>query len=86
MAKYTLVGVDGNAFAIMGYTARALKKEGLGKLVDGMMKEATSGNYYELIETCDKYVTMANTAAGYDPNECDNEDDDEEEDDEDDCY
>ena len=28
MEKYTLVGVDGNAFAIMGYTANALKREG----------------------------------------------------------
>lgn len=81
MAKYNLVGQDGNAFALMGYTARALRAEGLGELVDGMRKEATSGDYWNLVAVCDKYVEMANTAAGYDPNECDYEDEDEEDDD-----
>lgn len=26
--KYTLIGVDGNAYAIMGYVVKAMKKEG----------------------------------------------------------
>ena len=38
--KYDLVGVDGNAFAVMGYTARALSREGLSGLVSQMRKEA----------------------------------------------
>lgn len=62
--KYSLVGVDGNAYAIMGYTARALKREGLRDLVDTMYKEATAGNYYHLIAVCDSYVAKANEAAG----------------------
>lgn len=56
MAKYSLVGQDGNAYALMGYTARALKREGL-------RDKATSGDYYNLIAVCDDYVGMANEAA-----------------------
>lgn len=63
MAKYTLIGVDGNAFSIMGYTARALKREKLGNLVDEMYEKATAGNYYELIAVCDSYIAKANEAA-----------------------
>lgn len=63
MPKYNLVGVDGNAFSIMGYTARALKNEGLYNLVDGMHNEAMSGDYWHLIGVCSKYVDMANNKA-----------------------
>ena len=61
--KYTLVGVNGNAFSIMGYTAKALKREGLGNLVDEMQEKATSGSYYNLIAVCDSYVEKANQKA-----------------------
>ena len=57
---YTLVGVDGNAFAIMGYTARALKQTGHGDLVSKMHEEATAGDYDNLIRVCMKYVDIAN--------------------------
>ena len=60
MEKYTLVGVDGNAFAVMGYTARALKRSGHRELVDKMHEEATSGDYDNLIVVCMKYVDIAN--------------------------
>lgn len=73
MAKYCLVGQDGNAFALMGYTARALRNEGLGDLVKQMQKEATSGDYYHLIAVCDSYLDKANDAAG-DTEDCDEED------------
>lgn len=63
MGKYNLVGVDGNAFSLMGYTARALKNEGLGNLSSEMQKRATSGDYYNLIAVCDEYVQMANKKA-----------------------
>ena len=66
MPKYSLIGQDGNAFALMGYTANALKKEGLGDLVSQMQKEATSGDYYHLIAVCDSYLDKANDAAGED--------------------
>ena len=77
MAKYDLVGQDGNAYALMGYTARALKNEGLGELVSEMQKKATSGDYYHLIAVCDEYIETANQKAeenGY----IDDEEEDEE--------
>lgn len=63
MAKYNLVGVDGNAFSIMGYTANALKKEGLKDKVGEMHEKATAGDYYNLIAVCDDYINMANEEA-----------------------
>ena len=60
MAKYTLVGVDGNAYAIMGYTSNALKRTGHKGLVDKMYEEATAGDYNNLICVCDKYIDIAN--------------------------
>lgn len=71
--KYSLVGVDGNAFAIMGYTANALKREGLRDLIEEMREEAMSSDYYHLIATCDSYIDRANEAAyenGYEDEEC----------------
>lgn len=61
--KYDLVGVDGNAYAIMGFTARALKNEGLRDKVDEMMSRAMSGDYDNLIRVCMEYVDMANERA-----------------------
>lgn len=57
---YSLVGVDGNAFSIMGYTANALRRTGHRDLVDKMHEEATSGDYYNLIAVCDKYIDICN--------------------------
>lgn len=67
MAKYDLVGQDGNAFALMGYTARALKNEGLQDKVEEMQSRAMAGDYYNLyynlIAVCDDYLQMANRKA-----------------------
>lgn len=59
---YSLVGVDGNAFAVMGYTARALSREGLRDMVPQMRTEAIAGDYNDLIITCMKYLDIANKA------------------------
>lgn len=69
MKAFTLIGVDGNAFSIMGYTAGALRKAGLKDKVDEMFDSATSGDYYNLIAVCDRYVSMANEALGLDEND-----------------
>lgn len=61
--KYDLVGVDGNAFSVMGYVANALKREGLRDKVDEMRKKAMSGDYNHLLVTCMDYLDMANKAA-----------------------
>lgn len=63
MPKYTLIEVNGNAFAVMGYTARALKNKGLHAEVQPMLDEAKAGNYTLLVATCDRYVQMANEEA-----------------------
>lgn len=63
MSKYSLVGVDGNAFAIMGHTQKALEREGLKDLVQQMIKEAASSDYNHLICVCCEYVEKANEAA-----------------------
>lgn len=78
--KFGLVGVNGNAYSIMGYTARALKIAGLGDLVPEMQEKAMSGDYNNLIATCDGYVEKANDALGF------GDDDEDEEDDDDDNY
>lgn len=62
MDYYTLVGVDGNAFSVMGYTAKALKNEGLGHLVDEMREKAMSGDYNNLLCVCMDYLEKANKA------------------------
>ena len=76
MGKYNLVGQDGNAFALMGYTARALKSEGLNNLVDEMRSRAMSGDYYNLIRVCDEYIGIANLHAEVSDDEDDGEEDD----------
>lgn len=63
MEKYTLVGVDGNAYCVMGYTARALKREGLRDLVGEMHERATSGDYNNLLCVCMEYIDKANEKA-----------------------
>jgi len=59
---YTLVGVDGNAFPVMGYTAKALKEQGLHDKVDEMHTKATEGDYNHLLCVCMEYIDMANEA------------------------
>lgn len=61
--KYDLVGVDGNAIVVMGYTARALRREGLSDLVPQMRKEATAEDYNNLLCVCMGYLDKANEAA-----------------------
>ena len=49
----TLVGVDGNAFAIMGYTQGRLRRAGWPREdIDVVMKISQSGDYHKVIRTC----------------------------------
>jgi hypothetical protein len=57
--KVKLTGTDGNAFAVMGKVGRALKQAGVAVAeVDLFYKEATSGDYYNLLATCGKWVEI----------------------------
>ena len=62
---YSLVGVDGNAYALMGYTMQAMKENGFSKEeVDKMLGDAKSGDYYHLIAVCDMWIDQVNKRAG----------------------
>lgn len=55
-----LVGSDGNAFAVLGMVSRALKQAGWNRnQVDAFQKEATSGDYNNLLFVCMKYTAVA---------------------------
>jgi hypothetical protein len=57
--KVKLVGGDGNAFAILGVVRKALRKAGwTQEQLEAFYKEATSGNYDRLLQTCMKYADV----------------------------
>ena len=64
MRAFSLVGVDGNAYSVMGYTAHALRRANLKDKENEMFKRATSGDYDNLICVCCEYIDMANDALG----------------------
>lgn len=43
----------------MGRVSQALKKGGKSDLIDAFTKEATSGDYNNVINTCCKYVEVS---------------------------
>ena len=50
MSKYSLVGIDGNAFAIMSYVSKAMKAEGQDKeQIDAYFNNARYGTYEHLL-------------------------------------
>lgn len=50
MAKYNLVGIDSNAYSIMGYVRDAMKDEGKSKSeIASYIENATSGDYNNLL-------------------------------------
>jgi hypothetical protein len=74
MGRFSLIGVDGNAFCVMGYTARAMRRSGFTQdEIDKMYEEAESGDYNNLLCVCNDYVEKCNEKMGY------TEDDEEEE-------
>lgn len=64
MSKYPNITVkltesDGNAFAILGKVIRAMKIGGVNKEeIQIFNKEATSGNYNKLLQTCMAWVNI----------------------------
>ena len=54
--KCRLVGEDGNAFAIMGRVAKALRQAGQGHLVKEYQNKAMSGDYSNLLRVSLEYV------------------------------
>ena len=58
--KYSLVGVNGNAFSIMGYVRNALKKEGLKDKIKEYTQKAIAKEYNHLIAVSLEYIELAN--------------------------
>lgn len=57
--KVQLVGLDGNAFAIIARVYQALKAGGVAKIQrDEFSHEAMTGDYDHLLQTCMKWVTV----------------------------
>lgn len=58
--RVKLVGKDGNAFMILGLCSRVLKTAGVEKaVVDAFQKEATSGDYGNVLRTAMKYCDVS---------------------------
>ena len=49
--KYTLVGVDGNAYAVMGYVKRCMREVGMSpEQRTAYIEDATSDDYHHLLQ------------------------------------
>jgi hypothetical protein len=64
MAKYNidvdLIGYDGNAFSIMGAVTKAMRRAGVSREEqDEYFKEATAGDYNQLLATTMKWVNVS---------------------------
>lgn len=65
MGKYCLVGVDGNAIAVMGYVSLAMQETGFTKdEINSYRKEAMSSDYDHLLAVSDEMVDKCNEIAG----------------------
>jgi hypothetical protein len=55
----TLSGNDGNAFAVIGMTRKAMKDAGCSSPhIEKFVKEATSGDYDHLLQTVMRYCEV----------------------------
>jgi len=62
--KYSLVGVNGNAFSVMGYVRKAMRKEGFDKKeIQKYTKKAMSGDYNKLLTTSMEILDKVNKKA-----------------------
>lgn len=64
MEKYNLVGIDGNAFSVMGYVMNAMKSEGKTREeINKYREDAMSDDYNHLlsvsVEMIDKLSQIA---------------------------
>ena len=55
--RLNLVGLDGNAFALLGAFSRAAREQGWdGAAVKAVLDEASAGDYDHLLQTLIKYT------------------------------
>lgn len=53
-----LIGEDGNAYAILGKVSKALRRAGYKQEAEDYLKEATSGDYDNLLKVTMDYVEV----------------------------
>ena len=59
--KYTLVGIDGNAYSVMGYVSQCMKNEGMSKEeIQNYRKDAMSGDYNNLLLVSQEMIDFLN--------------------------
>lgn len=62
--KYNLVGIDGNAYSVMGYVTNAMKEQGYTKAErDEYLHDAMSDDYNHLLCVSMDYIEMCNARA-----------------------
>ena len=58
--EVTLIGEDGNAFAIMGNVTLQMRRHGVEQEeIDAFIEEAQSGDYDHLLRTCMRWVDVS---------------------------
>lgn len=64
--NYSLIGIDGNAYSIMGYVSRAMKDTGHNKEeVDAYLKDAMSSDYTHLVRVSSDMIEKINKEIVY---------------------
>ena len=59
--KYNLVGIDGNAYSVMGYVIKAMKRERFSKSeIDDYQADAKSGDYNHLLSVSAEMIEKCN--------------------------
>ena len=67
---YDLVGVDGNAYSVMGYVRNAMREQKFSQEeIDAYLKDAKSGDYNHLLCVSVEMIDKCNERSGYDDNE-----------------
>lgn len=62
MPKYNLVGVDGNAYSIMGYVSYAMRKEHYSREeIDAYLRDAMLSDYNNLLAVSADMVEKLNS-------------------------
>lgn len=65
MKAYTLVGVDGNAYSVMGYVRSAMKRAKMTAMdIEAYTKDATSSDYNHLLAVSCEMIDRVNEILG----------------------
>lgn len=65
MKQFDLVGIDGNAFSVMGYVINAMKQCKFSKAdIDSYKKEAMSSDYNNLLSVSIDMIDECNSKLG----------------------